>query len=183
MSKTRYVLSGGLAFTEEKDMRKLSQWAEKGWLLESFAFLGYTLRKAEPQSLQYSMDIQDLNKADREDYYDMFRAGGWEPVCSSGDTIHIFKAKPGTKPIHSDNDTLYEKYRGGAKPLKSMYIVLALVAVASWIIQYTSKVLAWSAVISNIFIAICAMSAVLIVPVLMTYGAFLWRSRRIRQNR
>lgn len=180
MSKTRYVLSGGLAFTEEKDMRKLSQWAEKGWLLESFAFLGYTLRKGEPQALQYAMDIQDLNKADREDYYDIFRAGGWEPVCSSGNTIHIFKAKLGTQPIHSDNDTLYEKYRGGTKPLKSIFIVLALVAITSWIIQYSSKMLAWSGVISNVFMAIGTISVILLVPVLMTYGAFLWRSRRIR---
>ncbi|WP_192703755.1 DUF2812 domain-containing protein [Paenibacillus sp. OAS669] len=101
--------------------------------MPSFTFLGYELRKAEPQSWIFRIRI----KKPIRDYYDMFRAGAGEPVCSSGDTIHVIKSKPGTKPIHSDNEPLYEKYLVGAKPLRSMFIVLALAAVGRCIMDYS----------------------------------------------
>lgn len=51
MKNTKYVTSGGLAFTEKGDMQKLSKYAKRGWLLESFAPLGYKLRKEIPRIL------------------------------------------------------------------------------------------------------------------------------------
>lgn len=45
MKKTKYIMSGGTAFAEQEDLQKLSDYAKKGWLLDRFAFLGYTLKK------------------------------------------------------------------------------------------------------------------------------------------
>jgi hypothetical protein len=59
MKKTKYIMSGGTAFAEQEDLQKLSDYAKKGWLLDRFAFLGYTLKKGEPQDLQYSLDFQE----------------------------------------------------------------------------------------------------------------------------
>ncbi|GAA0593838.1 hypothetical protein GCM10009001_07540 [Virgibacillus siamensis] len=39
MGEKKFVLSGGLAFTERWDMKRLRKYAKKGWLLESFSLL------------------------------------------------------------------------------------------------------------------------------------------------
>lgn len=45
MTNMKYMMSGGLAFSEQKDMQKLQKNAQKGWHLSSFATLGYNLEK------------------------------------------------------------------------------------------------------------------------------------------
>lgn len=107
MKKVKYVPSGGLAFFEEKEMKKLSKYAKKGWILESFAGLGYKLRKGEHQIIEYSLDYQ---KEVDDEYFAYFEEAGWSHVCSAGDEIHIFRAPTGTKPIYSDKPTTIEKY-------------------------------------------------------------------------
>ena len=37
MKTKKYVMSDGLAFSEEKDMEKLSALATEGWILDKFA--------------------------------------------------------------------------------------------------------------------------------------------------
>jgi hypothetical protein len=73
--KTKFVYNSGLAFSEEKEMKKLSKYARKGWLLESFAGFGfgYKLREGKPKNIDYSLDYQ--NGAD-EDYFEFFEAAG-----------------------------------------------------------------------------------------------------------
>ncbi len=108
MKKTKYILSGGTAFAEKEDLQKLSDYAKKGWLLDRFAFLGYTLKKGKPQELQYSLDFQE--HADDE-YFLLFKEAGWQHVCSTGNAMHIFSALPGTKPIYSDVETIVDRYK------------------------------------------------------------------------
>jgi hypothetical protein len=132
MKETKYVPSGGLAFSEEKDMMKLQAYAKEGWLLYKFALLGYKLKKGEPQDIQYSLDYK--RNAD-EDYYSYFEAAGWSNVCSIGNEIHIFSAPIGTKPIYSDKATAIEKYEREQKKMKkialpSLIIFIALTAVS-----------------------------------------------------
>ncbi|RJE85182.1 DUF2812 domain-containing protein [Paenibacillus sp. 1011MAR3C5] len=137
MKMTKYVYSGGLAFTEASDMKKLSKHARKGWLLESFAPFGYTLRKGEPQNLIYSVDYQEDADAD---YFALFEEAGWKKVCSAGgeSAFHIFSAPPGTRPIYTDQDSLIERYERERKmsgkvalPLLIVTIVLLLVRIIS----------------------------------------------------
>ncbi|AXI30290.1 hypothetical protein CIB87_15095 [Priestia megaterium] len=108
MKKTKYIVSGGTAFAEQEDLQKLSEYAKKGWLLDRFAFLGYILKKGEPQDLQYSLDFQE--NADDE-YFLIFKDAGWQHVCSEGNAMHIFSAPPGTKPIYSDIETIIDRYK------------------------------------------------------------------------
>ncbi|MDP4524449.1 DUF2812 domain-containing protein [Bacillus halotolerans] len=61
MKQKKYMMSEGLAFSEEKDMKKLSDMASKGWLLDSFAVMGYNLRKAEPRNVTYSLDYRAVD--------------------------------------------------------------------------------------------------------------------------
>ncbi|HZG73628.1 MAG TPA: DUF2812 domain-containing protein, partial [Chondromyces sp.] len=102
MRTIKYVSNNGLAFTEEKEMKKLADYAKQGWILEGFAGLGYKLKKSEPQNIVYSLDYQQ--EADQE-YFSYFETAGWSHVCSAGKEIHIFSAPAGTEPIYSDRET------------------------------------------------------------------------------
>lgn len=106
--KYKYVMIGGVAFSEEVDMEKLSNYAKQGWILEGIkGGFFYKLRKDEPQDIIYSLDYQsDAN----EEYLSIFEEAGWEHVVSSGNEIHIFSAKTGTKPIYSDCESELSKY-------------------------------------------------------------------------
>lgn len=126
MSKNiKYVMCGGLAFTEEKDMKKLSKLAKEGWILDSFKYLSYRLVKSKPEDIMYCVDY-NCDKNDLSSYFEMFDESKWKYVCSY-DGFHFFKAPVGTQPIYSDNDTLSLKYKNIYKDLSkaSIYIILA----------------------------------------------------------
>ncbi|ARW08869.1 hypothetical protein S101359_03891 [Bacillus atrophaeus] len=118
MKQKKYMMSEGLAFSEEKDMKKLSDRASKGWVLDSFAFMGYKLKKAAPRNLIYSIDYHDVGEESLAEYTEMFEAAGWERVCSS-QGMHIFSAEPGTSPIYSDQSTMREKYKRSEKDVRT----------------------------------------------------------------
>ena len=107
MKSTKYIMSGGFAVAEEKDMDKLGNYAKKGWLLESVTPFGYKMRRSEPQNLVYSLDYQ--TNVD-EDYDLIFEDAGWTRVCSVGGT-HFFRAAAGTTPIFTDKATIIDKYQ------------------------------------------------------------------------
>lgn len=132
MRRIKYVPSGGLAFNEEKDLRKLEKYADEGWILDRFAFLGYQLKIAEPRKLQYSLDYQP--KADME-YFKLFEVAGWTHVCSAGCEIHIFSASVNTKPIYSDRETIYDKYKREKMQMKRISIPFLFIFVLLFIIS------------------------------------------------
>lgn len=107
MFNTKYVMSKGLSMAEHEEMLMLSEYASKGWILDKFVFMGYKLKKAKPEKLQYSLDYR--NNPDKE-YFSYFEEAGWNNVCSVGNTIHIFSATEGTKLIYTDSETEIEKY-------------------------------------------------------------------------
>lgn len=176
----RYIGSAGLAFAEKKEMNKLSKLAEKGWILDSFAFLGYSLRKDEPQKLIYAVDYHDVAKGDQDEYYQMFEAGGWNPVCSKAN-IHIFSAKPGTKPIYSDQNTAVEKYRRVNKVIGNLSIALALLTVILFFVwQLFGNSQASPAVSNTLYIGF-VLSMALTLPSIMTCIAFRFRLKGVRK--
>ncbi|KOC49942.1 DUF2812 domain-containing protein [Clostridium botulinum] len=106
--KYKYIMIRGLASDEEQDMLKLSEYAAKGWILESISCgFFYKLRKDVPQDLIFTLDYQSNIT---EDYYLMLKQGGWKYVTTIGDEIHIFSAPSGTLPIYSDSETELAKY-------------------------------------------------------------------------
>ncbi|SFC87876.1 DUF2812 domain-containing protein [Clostridium uliginosum] len=107
MFNTKYVMNKGLSVAEHEEMQMLSEYASRGWKLDKCVFLGYKLKKAKPENLQYDLDYR---KNPDKDYFLYFEEAGWNKVCSVGNTIHIFSAPEGTKLIYTDNDTEIEKY-------------------------------------------------------------------------
>lgn len=134
MKQTKYVMSGGLAFDEERDMKRLASLAQKGWLFEKFSPMGYTLRKGEPAHLQYAIDYR--KKPDR-DYFAYFEEAGWTHEGSAGDSIHLFSAPEDVAPIYSDTETMVEKYRSEQRLMgKSAVVALLFTLVLWWMSQW-----------------------------------------------
>ncbi|MFT4398762.1 DUF2812 domain-containing protein [Bacillus sp. SW14] len=142
MKQKKYMMSEGLAFSEEKDMKRLSDMASKGWVLDSFAFMGYKLRKAEPRKLIYSIDYHDVGEESLAEYTEMFEAAGWERVCSS-QGMHIFSAEPGTSPIYSDQSTMKEKYKRSEKAVRNVTCTLSFLTLLSITLHYVTGLSNW----------------------------------------
>lgn len=72
MRQTKYISSGGLAFSEDKDMEKLRRFSLKGSHVSHFSLMGYTLEKGESCDYIYSIDYRSLKEDDAEEYYELF---------------------------------------------------------------------------------------------------------------
>lgn len=133
MSKDRKsFMSGGLAFSEEEDMQKLSDLAKEGWILDSFKNLSYQLKKSEPQDVIYCYDFNN-DKEDLQSYFEIFEDSDWEHVCSS-DAYHFFKAPVGTAPIYTDEYTRSLKYKNLYKVIgKSIKYLVIMVLVLGFL--------------------------------------------------
>lgn len=131
MSQTKYITSGGLAFAEDKDMKKLRSYSLKGWHVSKFTLMGYTLEKGESSDYIYSLDYRWLKEDEEEEYFEFFSSSGWSQVTSEGN-IHIFRANPDTKPIYTDRDTTVTKYENSSNFMKKLAIPFVLITVSLW---------------------------------------------------
>lgn len=178
MKKVKYIPSGGLAFFEEKEMKKLSDYAKEGWILEKFAVLGYTLRKGESKNIDYSLDYQ--KEADDE-YFAFFEVAGWSHVCSAGNEIHIFSAPTGTKPIYTDRPTTVEKYEREKKQMGKAALPFLISTVAFWLLSFVSS---WGWLPDSIgitFLVLGTISLIILIFPGMPYLSYqfkLWRLRK-----
>lgn len=162
MRQTKYIMSGGLAFSEDKDMEKLRQFSLKGWHVSDFKFMGYTLKKGESSDYIYSVDYRSLKKDEEGEYFDFFLSSGWSHIASEGD-IHLFRANPGTKPIYSDSDTSVEKYENLARSMNYFAIPFVLITVLAWVGAMIS-----SGTLQSILFAIAVIFTVIAIPTVGT---------------
>lgn len=161
MRKTKYMISGGLAFSEQKDMEKLRKLSSEGWHVTKFSFLGYMLEQGESADYIYSIDYRTLEN-DAEEYFELFQDAGWSLVDSSVD-IHLFRAAPHTKPIYTDLDTTIEKYKNQTKPLNITMMTLVPATIITWVISLKS-----TGNIHTLFFCLALLLTVLTIPLLWT---------------
>lgn len=162
MRQTKYIMSGGLAFSEEKDMEKLRRYSLKGWHVSDFKFMGYTLEKGECADYIYSVDYRPLKEGEEEEYLDFFSSSGWSHIASEGD-IHLFRAQPNTKPIYSDRDTSVEKYGNLARTLNYLAVPFVLLTALAWVGAMIS-----SGTLQFIISAIAVIFTVIAFPLALT---------------
>ena len=165
MRQTKYIMSGGLSFSEEKDMEKLRQFSLKGWHVSNFKFMGYTLKKGESSDYIYSVDYRSLKADEEEEYFDFFSSSGWSHIASEGD-IHLFRAQPNTKPIYSDRDTSVEKYENLAHSMNYFAIPFVLITVLAWVGAMMS-----SGILQSILNTIAVFCTVIAIPTAWTVMA------------
>jgi len=174
MTERKRMMSNGLAFAEEKDMKQLRKKASQGWLLKRFRGLGYEFEKGTPEDVVFTIDYQDVRGNEKEEYIEMFEMAGWTYVCSSQE-MHIFKAKHGTKPIYSDAETEKGKY----VRLQAVCKMPALISVMFTIITFIIFMLTEETV-STIFSYVFSFSFIVTLPLVFTYGAATYRMIRKR---
>ena len=162
MRQIKYIMSGGLAFSENKDMEKLRRYSLNGWHVSGFKFMGYTLEKGEKSDYIYSVDYRWLKEDEEEEYFDFFTSSGWSHVASEGD-IHLFQADSGTKPIYTDHETTIEKYNNSSKSMKNFAIPFVFITVLVWIGTMIS-----SGTLKTILLVVAAILSVIAIPTAWT---------------
>ncbi|MFS0562119.1 DUF2812 domain-containing protein [Terribacillus sp. 179-K 1B1 HS] len=173
MRQTKYVSSGGLAFSEKKDMKKLAKQAAKGWHLQDFAFMGYRLVRGEPKQVQYMIDYRTLDEAEEQEYLEMFEFSGWTLVCSSYG-MYIFEASPEAAPIYTDADTKQDKLKRAATFIPKMALVTTILTLIGFLIVRVTD--SWIASI------VCLLLFILAVLSLMMTAAFYYRSIKLMRK-
>ncbi|WHY77260.1 DUF2812 domain-containing protein [Neobacillus sp. WH10] len=177
MRQTKYVMSGGLAFSEDKDMEKLRRFSLKGWHVSDFKFMGYTLKKGESSDYIYSVDYRSLKEDEEEEYFDFFSTSGWSHIASEGD-IHLFRAKPNTKPIYSDRDTSVEKYENLARSMNYFAIPFVLITVLAWVGAVIS-----SGTLQSILFAIAVIFTAIAIPTAWTVIATYTNKWKVKEKK
>ena len=162
MRQTKYITSGGLAFSEDKDMEKLRQFSLKGWHVSGFKFIGYTLEKGESSDYIYSVDYRSLKENEEEEYFDFFLSSGWSHIASEAN-IHLFRAQPGTKPIYTDRDTTVEKYKNSSDSMKKLAIPFILITALVWVGAMIS-----SGTLQSILLGVAVIFSVIAIPTAWT---------------
>lgn len=177
MRQTKYIMSGGLAFSEDKDMEKLRRFSSKGWHVSDFKFMGYTLKKGESSDYIYSVDYRSLKEDEEEEYFDFFSTSGWSHIASEGD-IHLFRAKPNTKPIYSDRDTSVEKYENLARSMNYFAIPFVLITVLAWVGAVIS-----SGTLQSILFVLAVIFTVIAIPTAWTVIATFNNKWKVKEKK
>lgn len=139
MSKNKkYILSGGLAFSEHSDMNRLSYYSKKGYHLKESKGLFYVLEKGEPMDYIYSIDYQTLDDNELEDYLQIAKDSGWT-LIQKIHSILILRATSGTSALYTDKSTLslrdnHSSHQIAKSVISLLIIILALIACDTFII-------------------------------------------------
>lgn len=177
MRETKYITSGGLAFSEDKDMEKLRRYSLKGWHVRDFKFMGYTLEKGKSSDYIYSVDYRSIKENEKGEYFDFFSSSGWSHITSEGD-IHLFRAQSGTKPIYSDRDTSVEKYENLNRSLKYLVIPLLLITVLVWV-----GVMISSGIFNSLLQVMAVIFSVIAIPMTMTLFATYNNKLKVKEKK
>lgn len=162
MRQTKYIPSGGLAFSEDEDMEKLRRFSLKGWHVSGFKFMGYTLEKGESLDYIYSIDYRLLTEDEEEEYFAFFSSAGWSHIASEAN-IHLFRALPGTQPIYTDRDTTVEKYKNLSDSMNKLAIPFVFITALVWIGAMIS-----SGILQSILLGVAVILSIIALPTAWT---------------
>ncbi|WP_214753625.1 MULTISPECIES: DUF2812 domain-containing protein [unclassified Exiguobacterium] len=173
--KRKYMSSWGLAFAEEREMKKLQQMAAEGWHLEKFAPLGYTLVEGEPMDVRYSLDYRQRPD---EDYFELFAASGWEHVTSTGDEIHVFKGRPDAIPLYTDQTTTHDKYAQVERQMGKAALVFLVISIGLMLLLQLN----WSGTAEAIIWIVQTLVVIGLVFTGLPYLGFLVKRKRLERD-
>lgn len=157
MNKTRKKVGcNGLAFGDQEDMEMLHQYALEGWIFREYKGVSYILYKEDPQDLIFSYDFCKVPPQEEEEYLDVFRQAGWEPLACSSKGVHFFCAKNGTVPVHTDADIQAQQFSSTFKWALVATIVAIIVLIGSTLVSPAAQ---WALVVRLIVIALAAGAA------------------------
>ena len=106
----------------------LADKAAKGWELVDITLSFAKFNKAEPTTVRFRLDDQDLAHMTRaeEEYYDLCRASGWEPVCQYGRTYVLRTENENAVEMQTDEKLYLHELSRASKQHLAGGIILAL---------------------------------------------------------
>lgn len=176
--KNRYILNMGLAFDEDRVMKKLNLMAKEGWILEGMSLIRYKLVKGLPRNIVYSMDCKDLGTDDSDEYFEIFQSSGWEHVCSYG-PFHFFSASPEIVPIYTEKENYLNKYKSSKDGCKKAANISILLFVILVLIEFLLGSKIEGKAIKNVMGIISVILVIIGVPSLMVSIAYSLKEKRI----
>lgn len=167
---TTLRLAHGMAVSPQKDLELFRTMAARGKHLSSFAAVRHSWEFTDGDPIDAVFDVAYQDHAD-DDYFAMFRAAGWTPVLNVGN-MHIFRAAPGTAPVHTDTGSAREELernrnRAGVGALVSI-VVLALATIVLGLVDAPTTIRV-------------VVTAVLLVPVVYTTIPFFGSAAKLRK--
>lgn len=172
----KYIMNMGLAFDEDKLVKKLSELAKEGWILKEMTLFKYKLEKGEPQEIIYSMDYKNLEE-NKDEYFGLFSDSGWKHMCSFG-LYHFFAASADTIHIYTDKESYVSKY----KNLKDIYMKMLIISFVSFLVVTLLDLFLSNRVINEFadvaLTVLGAVSAGIAVPSLMVTIALALRIKK-----
>lgn len=174
MTKTKYIFSEGIAFSEKNDLKVLRKLAAEGWIVKRYKQMGYELELGSPEDVIFSIDIRKLEHGEEEDYFELFEFAGWEHVCSNYNT-HLFKAAPGTKKIYTDVESKTDKLVRMRQSVIPAVLISALFVLISYVFRSLT-----SGVLQSVFEFIFIVSLMLAFPMFMMLVATTYRISRVK---
>ena len=169
----KYIGNMGLAFDEDRVLKKMSSLAKEGWILKEMTVFKYKLERGEAKELIYSMDYREL-KGNTEEYFELFNSSGWRHMCSYG-PYHFFSAPNGTVPIYTDR----ENYLGKYKASRSIYLRMLIISTISLLTAILLDLLIVDKLNNIVFdvalFLVGAISALIMAPSFMVTVAYIFR--------
>lgn len=165
--------SGGLAFDQDRETNLFQSMARKGKHLDGIALMGHGWSFRDGPAEDWIYEIVYETDPDPE-FFDLCRGAGWEHVLSS-DTLHVFRAAPGTTPLRTERiDKVAE-----VKQLRDNFIRYSIVtAIIFLAVCALLMVVEWSAVVE------IACLVIVLVPVVYTWmplARYQLRLHRMRE--
>ncbi|MCQ9331413.1 DUF2812 domain-containing protein [Corynebacterium phoceense] len=163
-------LSGGMAFSQDRELETFSRMAARGKRLVGLGALGHgwSFEDAEPE--QAIFDVAYESKPD-SGYFELFDKAGWARVFSHGN-MHVFKAAPGTPPVH----TTVESQRDELVALRNLFARYAAVAVGVFVILgVLTSIVDWNKWIEFWLLVVAVIPLVYTVMPLTAYTVKLCR--------
>ncbi|UJL46441.1 DUF2812 domain-containing protein [Virgibacillus sp. NKC19-16] len=127
--KFRLFLASGV----EKEERWLTDMSAKGLHMEKSRLGFYTFEEDESKSYVYQIDFQ---QGANEDYFQVFKDLGWEPVTGWADMFQYFRteaSQEGIKKIYSDRESVMESYKRMMRVYLFLFFMLILTQLPIWL--------------------------------------------------
>ena len=121
--KEKFVIITALAFSDQKDTQRLSEFASKGLQLKDYRIplLSYKLVPKDKQDIDYLIDYhQGVN----QEYLKSYSQNGWNHVFTH-ENLHFFSAVKGTIPFYTDVEGKKECYKKESKRY-ALFVLISL---------------------------------------------------------
>lgn len=175
---TRIELIAGLSCCADEDLNRLSQWAAQGWQVVAVRRMCVVLERTPPVQVVFAVDYQHHPDAE---YFALCRIAQWTHVVSLSDSIHLFMAPIGTRPLFGANDktmVVRAQQRLNRIALVSSVALALMVWMAAtlvwpWLVVREDGFLTWM-LIGSAFVSIYAMMQI------VWYTALPWLVYQMR---